>query len=389
MNQVSATFGLAPMEGVSDWPFRLWFSLTGPLSFMSTPFLRATDTYPRVIPSDFAPDLNEVPRNYGLIPQVMASRPEDFIRTARLWLDQGAEFVDLNCGCPSPNPISGGAGSSLLRTKEGFLSFIEAISEALPPQSFSVKMRTGFDTDEAFSEMIEGLKHLPLKQLTIHGRTRRDRYDGEARWDHIRFAQTQLNYPVVASGDIVSKESWVERSRLYPEIQRVIIGRGALRNPWLFRELKGETLILSKDSLLHALAVFGLIMELSFTDFQGLLARARDGMFIEAGLDEKRWKELSHRLTQTNLFDLQTQRFAFGRVKMLWNSLRSSLPEEFFEPQLLRKKSLGEFLQAIAEIGPDRFELNHQSSLDWLYTSSRKAPTETSPPVAAADSLPS
>lgn len=373
MNLASATFGLAPMEGVSDWPFRLWFALNGPISFMSTPFLRATDSFPKAIPSDFAPELGQLPAPYELIPQIMASRPEDFIRTAQLWLKDGASFVDLNCGCPSPNPVSGGAGSSLLKSSHTFLDFVRKAADVLPAKSFSVKMRTGFDGEDLFYEFIDGLKSLPLRQLTVHGRTRKDRYDGEARWDLIDHARRELPFPVVASGDIVSRESWALKAQKYPAIERVIVGRGALRNPWIFRELAGEDLVMSKETLLLALAVFGRIMDLSYTDMAGLRARASEGMFDRTpGTDQTAWASLWKDLDGRELSGLTTERFAFGRTKMIWNSLRSSLPEEFFAPTLLRTKSLGEFLSSLRLLGPESFPVGHRKDLDWLYTSSKK-----------------
>ncbi len=345
---------------------------------MGTPFLRATDTYPRHLPEDFAPELAGLPVPYHLIPQVMASRPEDFIRAARAFLDAGAEFVDLNCGCPSPNPVSGGAGSSLLKTRDTFVRFIEAVAEGLPPASFSVKMRTGFDDAETFAELVEGLRPLPLRQLTVHGRTRKDRYDGEARWDLIRAAQELLPYPVVASGDIVSAARWAEKRARYPELTRAIIGRGALRNPWIFTELEGDrTVTLEPSTLLLSLACFARILDDSFERPERLLGMARDGLFAGCrGTSEGAWRELWQALDGRPLQELAVERFALGRLKMLWNSLRSSLPEPFFEPTLLRSKSAGAFLESVQKLGERPLELRHNPQLDWLYTSSKTKSVE-------------
>lgn len=372
-------FGLAPMEGVSDWSFRLWMAQAGAPCVMSTPFLRATDTFPKQLPHDFAPELAGLGANYALIPQVMASRPEDFVRSARYFLDAGADFVDLNCGCPSPNPVSGGAGSSLLKDSDGFLRFIESIAAALPARAFSVKMRTGFHDPGQFLTMIEGLRDFPLRQLTIHGRTRSDRYDNESRWDLIEAAQKRLPYPVVASGDIVSHASWQTKKAAHPGIERVIIGRGALRNPWIFEELRQEKAVrISSRALVYALASFARLTELADENADVLPSLIRDGLWKQAaGCDEDRWKDLWLAL-RGNLspepLEATCERFAFGRCKMIWNSLRSSLPELYFEPKLLRSKTLSEFLRGIAAIEDGEVTVQHQAAWDWLYTSSKKKP---------------
>jgi len=366
------------MEGVSDFPFRLWFSQSSAPALMGTPFLRATDTYPKLLPEDFAPEINRYQLPYTLIPQVMASRPEDFVRAARLFLDAGASFVDLNCGCPSPNPVSGGAGSSLLKTEDSFLPFLRAIASALPPESFSVKMRTGFDDLNLFEKFIEGLKEIPLRQLTVHGRTRKDRYDGQARWDLIAHARASLPFPVVASGDILSHRTWLVKKAQHPSIEKVIVGRGALRNPWLFEELRrGEAVTMSPRTLILALACFAQIMELSYNDPERLDALVRAGLFESACIaDEGKWKDLWRELSKIEPTAMIVERFAFGRTKMIWNSLRSALPEVFFEPTLLRAKHLGEFLQALQGMAEsfDSLTIGHNPAIDWLYSSSRKKP---------------
>lgn len=372
-------FGLAPMEGVSDWSFRLWMAQAGAPHVMSTPFLRATDTFPKQLPNDFAPELTGLGANYALIPQVMASRPEDFVRSARYFLDAGADFVDLNCGCPSPNPVSGGAGSSLLKESEGFLRFLETIASALPAGAFSVKMRTGFHDPGQFFTMIDGLRDLPLRQLTIHGRTRSDRYDNESRWDLIEAAQSRLPYPVVASGDIVSHASWLKKKAAHPVIERVIIGRGALRNPWIFEELRQQKEVrISSRALVYALASFARLTELADENTEVLPSLIREGLWNNAaGSDEGRWRDLWSALRgdlSPEPLDAVCERFAFGRCKMIWNSLRSSLPELYFEPKLLRSKTLSDFLRGIAAIDDGEMTIRHQAAWDWLYTSSKKKP---------------
>lgn len=380
---VACEFGLAPMEGVSELPFRLWIGQTSAPPFASTPFLRATDSYPRLIPSEFAPELDTYRDfvSYSLIPQVMASRPEDFVRTARLFLERDA-WVDLNAGCPSPNPISGGAGSGLLKDPLHFTNFMQSIADGLPPGRFSLKMRTGFEDTSHFFTLLDALKNLPLQRLTIHGRTRRDRYDHSSRWDLIAAASEQLNIPVVASGDIVSYPSWLERAPLAGKLKSVIIGRGALRNPWIFSELRsGASQSLTLASLKHSLACLGLWFEAFHINPSGLDALIRSGCFRSAALcDDAHWEELYKRSVKTlrgnvlRLDDLDFERAIMGRLKMVWNYFRSSLPQPFFSPQLLRASHFNEWITAWGTMWDEQqpLPLVHTRGLDWLYTSSRK-----------------
>jgi tRNA-dihydrouridine synthase len=384
----SKTFSLAPMEGVSELPFRLWIAQTSAPAFASTPFLRATDSYPGQLPLDFAAEImREWDVNYQLIPQVMASEPKDFARTARMLLPQ-ASFVDLNCGCPSPNPVSGGAGSSLLKDPAHFIGFAERMADALPPQRFSIKMRTGFDDTNAFDELTAGLRCIPLSQLTIHGRTRRDRYDGTSRWDLIQRAAERLPCPVVGSGDILSLASMPLIYESAPSITRFIVGRGALRNPWIFMELRdGEAVRIRRSLLQKVLACFALLTELGMDhQIERLEPLVRKGLWSSsAGNSGLAWTALYEEFCMAYAGkilayrDLNVDRITLGRVKMIWNYLRSSLPAPYFEPMLLRSRSLGELLSGLARLDPadEAFLIQHRPEWDWLFTSSRQKPAAT------------
>jgi tRNA-dihydrouridine synthase len=383
----SQTYGLAPMEGVSELPFRLWIAQVSAPAFASTPFLRATDTYPAQLPLDFAAEITrEWNVNYQLVPQVMASEPKDFVRTARLLLPQ-AEFVDLNCGCPSPNPVSGGAGSSLLKDPAHFLGFAERLADALPAQSFSIKMRTGFDDTALYDDLTAGLRALPLKQLTVHGRTRRDRYDGLSRWDLIERAAAQLPCPVVGSGDILGLASMAAIHAAAPSVSRFIIGRGVLRNPWIFMELRDKQPILIRRSLLQkVVACFALLTELGMDhQIDRLEPLVKKGLWqSSAGNSGQAWTALYEELSVAYagkilaFKDLSVDRITLGRVKMVWNYLRSSLPSVYFEPLLLRSKTLGELLSGLSRLDPadEAFPIHHRAEWDWLFTSSRQKPAD-------------
>ena len=232
-------FGLAPMEGVSDFAFRFWLSLCSKPDFQSTPFLRVTPTYPTYgIPKEYAPEwqLRNI-LDYDLVPQIMAASRTLFIRHAKDILEQ-SPFVDLNCGCPASKSVGNGAGSSLLIDSAVFIDFVKTITAPFEQNKISVKIRTGFNDDSNYIDCLEGIKDTPIKQLGVHGRTKAQRYDGLASWEMIAKANKIMSCPIIGSGDINSYESLEERKEYLPSVSKIIIGRGAIRNPWIFEEIK-------------------------------------------------------------------------------------------------------------------------------------------------------
>jgi tRNA-dihydrouridine synthase len=368
------SLGLAPMEGVTDLAFRLWIALTSPPAFMWTPFMRATDSFPKEIPPSYAPELKRlkglVP--FRLIPQVMASKVEDFSRTAELLL-KDVDFVDLNCGCPSPTVVGSKAGSSLLESSSYFFDFVSRVVENCGPNSVSVKMRTGYNDPSEFQGLISVIKGLPLAQLTIHGRTRPQRYTGYADWNLIASGAQNVSFPVVGSGDIVDQSSALERFGQCPRLQALIVGRGALRNPWIFG---GHAHV----PLIEALAVFALLQDYGISSSDFLLKFAESGgVLTKAGSDAQRWEDALTTLAHIGgrpryYLSPEVSPRAFARVKMIWSYMRSSLPACFMDPLVLRTKNLGEFFEFVKKIGRDNglnileVPLVYRKDLDWMYS---------------------
>ncbi|MEN9834291.1 MAG: hypothetical protein RL011_484 [Pseudomonadota bacterium] len=390
------SIGLAPMEGVTHLAMRLWFHLVSAPDVMATPFLRVTATYPhRELPREFAPELGELRPYlpYRLVPQLMAADTDELLRVAPGMLDQ-SDFVELNCGCPSPTCVGKGAGSSLLRNADEFGAMCQRISRELGPNRFAVKMRTGFQSDSEFSALVEPLASLPLARLTVHGRTRPSRYTGQARWELIEEAAKKVTAPVVASGDVVDLASLRRRQALAPSVQSVIIGRGALRNPWIFSELR----LLSSEAITFqvmrvSLMVLAQLQELMAASPDTIFALCKDGLFSEScGHNVDRWlriyQVLGLKLWPGHTGQLESygevSRTTLGRVKLVWNYMRSSLPAPFFAPPPLRSRSLEEFMQALTEAFkvhgmPEFLPLRHNPELDWVYSGEKKVKVDESP----------
>jgi tRNA-dihydrouridine synthase len=381
------------MEGVSEFPLRLWMHLTSAPAFAGTPFLRVTPTFPaRGIPERFAPELTVLrgALPYQLRPQLMAAASADFVRVAAALLPH-SDTVELNCGCPAPCSVGSGAGSSLLQEPARFGRFVTEIAAALEPGRLAVKMRTGFADSSRFADLVEELAELPLARLTVHGRTRAARYTGRADWQLIAAAQTtRPALPVVGSGDIVDRSSLRRALATAATIKTVAVGRGALRNPWIFAELRaaadaGDPTALTGETLILALGAHTLLHELELTSAPRLYREVEAG-YLQApcGTDAERWRDVFGRLAfaafgrAAEPTALEVSRIALGRLKMQWSSLRSALPPAFFEPTLLRAKSVGELLAAIDAVGrrrPDAatlLTLRHEPGHDWLYAGEKK-----------------
>ncbi|BBH53655.1 hypothetical protein JCM31447_21020 [Fluviispira sanaruensis] len=372
------------MEGVTCLATRLWFSQTSQPDFAVTPFLRVTRDYPwKRVASTYAAEIFDLKNcfNYALIPQLMGTAPEDLERIAAPLL-RATSFVDINCGCPSPKVVGSHAGSGLLEKTEVFYNFLHGLENLLGAQKFSIKMRSGFSSDDEFPELLKIVADAKLSQLTLHARTRKDRYTGKARWSLIDEAAKKLDFPVVGSGDITDLGSFKYLREQAPEVNKFIVGRGALRNPWIFMELReGHAISISSYALLKSLACFALLQEILACNSHKLINLIERGDFLSTcGTKEEDWENLYSKLSQAVFDDyisidkLHVERASFARVKMIWNSLRSSLPEKFMEPTLLRTACFSDFSCSFMSLCENKnilLPLEYKEQYDWIYSGAK------------------
>jgi tRNA-dihydrouridine synthase len=358
------------MEGVTTFPTRLWLHLAARPEAATTPFLRATKTYPeRHLPETFAPELFSLRGvlPYSVVPQFMACDTDNFLRAADL-LPPDVEAVELNCGCPSPNGAGRLAGSGILRDPQEFGATVERLSTRLGARRLAVKMRIGVDSADEFDMLLPHVARLPLARLTVHGRTRLDKYRGRSRWELIQRAAVATPTPTWASGDVHDVASATRLIRSAPAIAGAMIGRGILHNPWVFQELRtGATVDITPRMLANALACYAMLHELWMTAPGKLVARLASGRIGDhCGTAPDTWERLCVQLSgllggapfalfdATNVPSLPVSATSFGRVRYLWGHLRSSLPEPLSTTRLMRSKSFGELLAGVLSAGPDR-----------------------------------
>jgi tRNA-dihydrouridine synthase C len=227
---------LAPMEGVGDRPFRRAMASIGGFDQACTEFLRVpTNAHiPSLSKHYLADETFPIPQ----AAQIMGSDPVLMGEMAKAIEMRGAPRIDLNCGCPSNTVTGRGAGSSLLKTPELLREITSAMVKAVTIP-VSAKLRSGFSDLSLFKENLLAAQAGGIAFLTLHPRTKIDGYGPPARWDLIAEAKSILSIPVVGNGDILNVAD-AHRMLLETKCDALMIGRGAVANPWIFQEIRAS-----------------------------------------------------------------------------------------------------------------------------------------------------
>ncbi len=224
-------FIMAPMAGVTDRAFRQICRDCGAAltvsEMISTRALLFQDKKTRQL-LQLAP--NEQP---GWI-QIFGHEPESMAEGAVKALEiSGAQLLDINMGCPAPKIVKGGDGSSLMREPETAAKVIRAVVDAVDVP-VTVKFRKGWDEESInYLDFAKMAQDSGASAVTLHGRTRAQMYAGKADWAAIAEIKRSLSIPVIANGDVATAQEAGEILRK-TGADGVMIGRGALGNPWLF-----------------------------------------------------------------------------------------------------------------------------------------------------------
>lgn len=150
------------------------------------------------------------------------------------------DFIDLNIGCPIDLIYQQGGGSALIRRQNVLESIVRGCSKILGDKPFTVKTRTGIQADKSVAhELLPKLEKWGATAVTLHGRSREQRYTKTADWAYIeKCAANVKSIPVIGNGDILNFEDYQKVKEMAPHVQSVMIGRGALIKPWIFKEIK-------------------------------------------------------------------------------------------------------------------------------------------------------
>lgn len=227
----------APLESITGYVFRNVFEkYYGGIDRYFTPFITATDSkrLRNKEMRDILPENNQVG---CLIPQIMSNRAEEFLRVAGQMAEQGYDTVNLNLGCPARTVVSKGKGSGFLARTVALDRFLEEIYRECPLK-ISIKTRLGVDDPEEFLEIIDIYNKYPVEELIIHPRVQKDYYKNTPDLDMFAEAVRRCNMPLCYNGDICSVEDYERIRQRFPEVTRIMIGRGLLAHPALALQIR-------------------------------------------------------------------------------------------------------------------------------------------------------
>ncbi|MGQ2966311.1 tRNA dihydrouridine synthase DusB [Methylophilus sp.] len=223
---------VAPMAGVTDRPFRMLCKKMGAGLAVSEMVTSNSLLYGSEKTKRRANHEGEVS---PISVQIAGAEPAMMAEAARHNVDNGAQIIDINMGCPAKKICNVMAGSALLRDEPLVSQILKAVVNAVDVP-VTLKIRTGWDRQNKNAIMIARMaEDIGVQALTIHGRTRNDLYHGDAEYDTIAAVKQAIRIPLIANGDITTPE----KARFvldYTKADAVMIGRAAQGRPWIFRE---------------------------------------------------------------------------------------------------------------------------------------------------------
>jgi tRNA-dihydrouridine synthase len=234
------------MQHVTDLPFWRLVAAYGGADLYFTEYFRV---YPGSrLQKHILESITENPTGKAVVAQMIGNDIPSLVRTARELQQYQVAAVDLNLGCPAPIVYRKCAGGGLLREPEKVDAILGALREAVTVK-FSVKTRIGFDSPQVFTKLLPIFAKHSLDLLTVHGRTVREMYRSEVHYDFIARAVAEVPCPVLANGNVYSAQKADGILKL-TGARGLMIGRGVIRNPWLFHQIRqqqrGESLFLPR-----------------------------------------------------------------------------------------------------------------------------------------------
>ncbi|MGL5259585.1 MAG: tRNA dihydrouridine synthase [Lachnospiraceae bacterium] len=226
---------LAPLEGITTYIFRnAYYKYYGEMDKYFTPFIspnqnRAMSTKER---NDILPEHN---KGLTIVPQVLTNKSKEFLTVEKELREYGYQELNINLGCPSKTVVTKYKGAGFLDVPKKLEEFLEEIF-AHTNCEISVKTRIGISEEEEWEYLLRIYEKFPIKELIIHPRLQMDYYKNKPRMTCFEQALRVHQIPISYNGDLLTKEQCLEIQKKYSTVDRVMIGRGILKNPQLLLE---------------------------------------------------------------------------------------------------------------------------------------------------------
>ncbi len=231
--QLKSQVLLAPMAGTSDKPFRALCRAQG-AALTTSEMVVIQKHLLNTNKSKHRLDFFGEPSPISI--QIAGSEADELAYSAQQALNFGADIIDINMGCPAKKVCNKAAGSALMQDEALVKDILTAVVSAVDIP-VTLKMRTGWNVTNKNAPTIARIaQDAGIQMLSVHGRTREDKYNGMAEYDTIKEVKSQVNIPVIANGDITSAEK-AQQVLDYTLADGVMVGRATQGNPWIISEI--------------------------------------------------------------------------------------------------------------------------------------------------------
>ena len=230
--QINSNFLLAPMSGVTDYPYREIVKKFKPGLVFSEMIAS------RALLSRNSKTMRMIKKtdNFLSAVQIAGCDPEIMAEASKICEDNGADIIDINMGCPVKKVVNGYAGSALMKDEILATKILESVSNSVKVP-VTLKMRKGWDDNSLNAPKIAKIaEDSGIKMITIHGRTRCQMYKGKSDWKFVKNVKSNVKIPVLVNGDITNKKN-LQQALKESKADGVMIGRGSYGRPWIFQEL--------------------------------------------------------------------------------------------------------------------------------------------------------